>query len=233
MNTEAFTGKAQAYAEARPGYPDEVVEYVCKLAPTSAIFADIGAGTGKFTELLARYGNEIYAVEPNADMRKQLAITLTLFPNVKIVDGTAEATTLSDYSIDVITCAQAIGWFDLNAFRGECHRIGKSGVIIVSIYHYVPGDSYIPNNNRLTNKKATEIFFTNPAVQDFSYVTYHTREVWLQKWIQGYASVSDNPRLSDAEYEAHIAEANKIFDRDSVDGLLRKDSTVRVYSEKM
>ena len=97
----------------------------------------------------------------------------------------------------------------------------------------MPGDSYIPSNNRLTNKKATEIFFTNPAVQDFSYVTYHTREVWLQKWIQGYASVSDNPPLSEAEYEAHIIEANAVFDRESVDGILRKDSIVRVYSEKI
>ena len=76
MNTKKFTGKAQAYAYARPGYPNDAVDYIKTLAPAGAVFADIGAGTGKFTELLARQGHIIYAVEPNADMREQLAVTL-------------------------------------------------------------------------------------------------------------------------------------------------------------
>jgi len=134
MNTEAFTGKAQAYAKARPGYPDEAMMYICNLAAPNAVFADVGAGTGKFTALLARYGYDIYAIEPNADMRRELAITLAPYPNTKIVNGTAEATTIHGNSIDVITCAQAIGWFDLNAFRTECQRIGKCGAIVVSAY---------------------------------------------------------------------------------------------------
>ena len=50
MNTEAFTGRAQAYMKARPSYPDEAMEYIYGLAPMGAVFADIGAGTGKFTK---------------------------------------------------------------------------------------------------------------------------------------------------------------------------------------
>jgi 16S rRNA A1518/A1519 N6-dimethyltransferase RsmA/KsgA/DIM1 with predicted DNA glycosylase/AP lyase activity len=84
MITEQFTGRAQAYVKARPGYPDEAMEYIYNLSPQGAVFADIGAGTGKFTELLARYENEIFAIEPNADMREQLVITLAPFPNTKI-----------------------------------------------------------------------------------------------------------------------------------------------------
>ena len=53
MNTEAFTGKAQAYTNARPGYPDEATEYICSLVKPDAVFADVGAGTGKFTSLIA------------------------------------------------------------------------------------------------------------------------------------------------------------------------------------
>lgn len=90
MNTEKFTGKAAYYAQARPGYPETAIDYICALAPTNAVFADIGAGTGKFAELLAKRGYELFAVEPNADMREQLAETLKSFPNAKIVDGTAE-----------------------------------------------------------------------------------------------------------------------------------------------
>jgi 16S rRNA A1518/A1519 N6-dimethyltransferase RsmA/KsgA/DIM1 with predicted DNA glycosylase/AP lyase activity len=109
LNTEGFTGKAKAYAAARPGYPDEAINYICSLVPANAVFADIGAGTGKFTELIAQCGFEIYAVEPNADMREQLVVTLAQFPNAEIIIGTAEKSTLPDRSVDVITCAQALG----------------------------------------------------------------------------------------------------------------------------
>ena len=105
MNNEAFTGRAQAYTIARPGYPDEAIRYIRSLVPTDALFADIGAGTGKFTELIAMHGYSIFAVEPNDDMRAELVKTLAPFPNATIVEGTAENTTLSENSVDVITNA--------------------------------------------------------------------------------------------------------------------------------
>ena len=74
INIEAFSGKALAYSEARPGYPDKAIEHICRLIPQEAVFADIGAGTGKFTALLAKYGYKTFAVEPNTDMREQLTI---------------------------------------------------------------------------------------------------------------------------------------------------------------
>ena len=135
MNKEAFTGRAQAYTEARPGYSNEAVEYIYSLAAPNAVFADIGAGTGKFTELIARYGNEIFAIEPNADMLEQLAITLAPFKNARIFDGTAEATKLPDKCIDVITNAQALRRFNIDAFRTECKRIGKPNSVIITIFN--------------------------------------------------------------------------------------------------
>ena len=94
MSTENFTGKAEAYAKGRPGYPIEAIETIVGFAPSGAVFADIGAGTGKLTVKLAERGCSVFAVEPNADMRSQLAITLAPFPKAKIMDGTAEATTI-------------------------------------------------------------------------------------------------------------------------------------------
>lgn len=58
MNTELFSGKAEIYAKTRPGYPDDAMDYISSLIPTGAVVADIGAGTGKFTSLLARYGSQ-------------------------------------------------------------------------------------------------------------------------------------------------------------------------------
>lgn len=224
MNTELFSGKAEVYAKARPGYPDAAMEYIGKLVSPNAVFADIGAGTGKFTALLAKYGYSVLAVEPNADMREQLALTLSSYPNAKIINGSAEFTGLPDHSVDVITCAQALHWFDLDVFRTECRRIGKPGSLVIAIYNNTPGGS----STTLSNQ-STEVFYTNPTVREFPNPMFYTRESWLAYM----TSHSHDPLPSDPGYTAHIAEVNTIFDHENIDGLLRRDVVTMVYSERI
>jgi len=220
MNTELFTGKAQVYAKARPGYPDAVLEYIKSLVPPNAVFADIGAGTGKFTKLLARGGYAIYAVEPNADMREQLAVTLASCKNAKIVNASAEATTLPENSVDAITCAQALHWFDPNAFRAECRRIGKPGVMVIAVYNETPGGDSV-------KRGSTDAFFTRPTVREFPNPMLYTRESWQQYM----TSHSHDPLPSDPNYTAHIIKVNAIFDLENVDGFLHRGVVTKVYSE--
>ena len=229
MSTEAFTGRAQAYTKARPGYPGEAIEYIRSLVLTDAVFADIGAGTGKFTECIAKYGYKIFAIEPNSDMRAELKKTLAPYPNAGILIGTAEATTLPDHSVDVITCAQALGWFDLPAFRTECRRIGKPGVTVFSLHNTTPGDNFTPGSHRLSSKQAAEKFFQNPQVREFPNIILNTRE----RWIQARISISDSPKPSETGYDEYIAETNEIFDRYNVDGYLRSEMVTVIYSERM
>jgi len=224
MNTEIFSGKAELYAKARPGYPDAAIEYIRELMQSAAVIADIGAGTGKFTVSLAPYGYNIFAVEPNVDMRGELIKTLSHFPNVRVVDGSAEATTLSDHSVDVITCAQALHWFDLYAFRAECQRLGKPGVLVIAVYNNTPGGSSIEYS-----KQSTSVFFRNPVVREFPNPMYYTRESWLQYM----TSHSHDPLPSDPGYDKHIDEVNAIFDSENVDDLICREVVTKVYSEKM
>jgi len=222
MNTEQFTGRAQAYVKARPGYPDEAMEYIYKLAPMNAVFADIGAGTGKFTELLARYGNKIFAVEPNADMREQLTFTLVSFPNTKIYDGTGEATKIPDKSVDVIISAQALSKFDVEAYKAECLRIGKTDPIVVTLFNYEQGFG--------NYEKPLKVLYKNPTVFDFPNPVYFTRD----KWLLYHASMADVPMTeSDVHYKEYTAELNEVFDRKSIDGILRHDLITKVYSERI
>ena len=223
MMTEQFTGRAEAYVKARPGYPDEAVDYIYKLAPSGAAFADIGAGTGKFTELLARYGNEIFAVEPNADMRGQLVIALANFPNVKTFDGTAEATKIPGNSADVIVNAQALNKFDINAFRAECQRIGKPDAVAVSLWNGEEGEG-LGNYD-----KSIKAFYRNPIVREFPNPVMFTRE----RWHLYHSSMAGVPREFEPGYEEYTAELNEIFNRDSADGMLRHNLRTVVYSEKI
>lgn len=224
MNTENFTGKAEAYAKGRPGYPKAAIEAILSLAPSGTVFADIGAGTGKFTVKLAEHGYSVFAVEPNADMRRQLTITLAPFQNVKIMDGISEATTLPDHSVDILTVAHALHWFNLNAFRSECRRVVRPGGLVIAIYNHEPGremtDSY---------KQTVDEFFTNPTTWEFPNQMEYTRDNWLAY----IASQDDSPLPTDPGYDAHIAAINAVFDRDSVDGLLHLDRVTKVYSERI
>jgi len=223
MNTKEFSGRALAYTKARPGYPDEAIKYINALAKPDAVFADIGAGTGKFTELLAQYGHEIFAVEPNADMRDQLAVILASFPNVKIVGGAAEATTLPNHHVDVITNAQALNWFDIEAFRLVCQRIGKPNALVVTLYNYNCDE--VHGISRYD--KSTGALYRNPTVREFPNPIYFTRD----NWILYFLSMAGVPQPSESGYEAYISEINAKFDHDNVDGLLRLDLTTKVYSE--
>jgi ubiquinone/menaquinone biosynthesis C-methylase UbiE len=224
MSTEIFTGKAEAYASARPGYPGGAIDYICSLVPPDAVIIDVGAGTGKFTLPLAERGYSVFAVEPNADMREKLAETLSAHPNAKIINGSAEATTLPGACADIITCAQALHWLDPDAFWAECRRIGKPGGLVVAVYNITPG-----GNSGEVSGKSTDVFFTNPTVREFPNPVSYTRESWLQYM----TSRSRDPLPSDPGYAAHIAEENAVFDRESVNGRIRHDVVTKVYSERI
>ncbi len=124
MNTDRFTGKSGDYAAARPAYPAALVAWLARKGIGEGVrVADIGAGTGKFTAQLLGLGAEVWAVEPNADMRACLAGNLGAHPRCQIVGATAEATGLVPASVDLVTVAQAFHWFDAAAFARECARI--------------------------------------------------------------------------------------------------------------
>ena len=70
LATTRFSDRVENYVRYRPGYPPEVLKLLraeCGLQPAHAI-ADIASGTGIFTRLLLANGNQVFAVEPNAEM---------------------------------------------------------------------------------------------------------------------------------------------------------------------
>ncbi|MGN1415589.1 MAG: class I SAM-dependent methyltransferase [Oscillospiraceae bacterium] len=119
MNEEMFSGKADNYDRYRPSYPQKLIDYLFDVTLADSV-ADIGAGTGKFTECLAKKPWDIIAVEPNEDMLQKLRNNV---PSVKIIRAPAENTGIADHSVDLVTTAQAFHWFDAEGFKAECKRI--------------------------------------------------------------------------------------------------------------
>jgi SAM-dependent methyltransferase len=127
-----FSTQAGAYTQGRPDYPDELSNWLRRTVgiEAQASVVDLGAGTGKFTRLLAPLTDHLTAVEPVEAMRREFAKSL---PDTTIVPGTANALPLADGTVDAVVCAQAFHWFANDAVLAEIHRVlkpeGRLGLI--------------------------------------------------------------------------------------------------------
>lgn len=128
--TARFSSRVADYVRYRPGYPPALLDWLHRNigVPATTPVADIGAGTGISTRLLLDAGHPVVAVEPNAAMRAAAEHWLAAdHPQLTFVAGTAEATTLADASVGLVSAAQAFHWFDTGALRPEWRRILRPG----------------------------------------------------------------------------------------------------------
>lgn len=135
--TKRFSKRVENYLKYRPSYPPEIIPLLqreCGLRPESVI-ADLGSGTGLLSELFLKNGNQVYAVEPNAEMRAAGERVMAKYRNFISVNATAEDTTLPDGSMDLVIAGQAFHWFDRARARVEFKRILKSGGWVVLIWN--------------------------------------------------------------------------------------------------
>lgn len=136
-NTSRFEGKSEIYDKARSKYAPELFGYIRDVLKISdgSIFADIGSGTGIFTEQLILNGYRVYAVEPNSDMRKKAEKKLLSNELFTSIDGRDSETHLPDSSVDMVTAAQAFHWFNADGFKRECRRILRTGGRVMLVYN--------------------------------------------------------------------------------------------------
>lgn len=130
MNTHAtYTTKAEKYAKYRWDYAPEAVAAIFAIAKVTreSIIADIGAGSGILTRHFVGKVRQVFAVEPNAGMRREAAKRLPAGSGCAILAGSAEQVPLRDHSLDLVTVAQAIHWCEPESTRREFLRLLRSG----------------------------------------------------------------------------------------------------------
>ena len=133
-----FTGLAGDYARFRPGYAPQVAAAILSYVgrdPATIDAADIGAGTGIWTRMLAARGlHSVVAVEPNDDMRGQ-GIETSRGAGIVWRKGSAEATGLLDGSADLVSMASSLHWADFDKACDEFHRILRPGGVFAALWN--------------------------------------------------------------------------------------------------
>ncbi|GAA1341641.1 class I SAM-dependent methyltransferase [Arthrobacter roseus] len=135
--SEAFQTGADHYDRVRPGYPPDAVVGLIPAGAQDAV--DVGAGTGKLTTMLVDLGLNVKAVDPSSKMLEQLSRRL---PDVAVIAGTAEETSLPDSCSDVVTVAQAWHWCDPLMASAEAARILRRGGTLALIWNQL--DTSVP-----------------------------------------------------------------------------------------
>ena len=129
----SFSAAATAYAEHRPDYAQAAARWALEHASGARVL-DLGAGTGKLTATLVAVGAEVVAVEPDPTMLAELRRAL---PEVRALQGSAEALPLPDASIDAVLAGNAMHWFDMTVAGPEIARVLAPGGVLAGLWNVI------------------------------------------------------------------------------------------------
>jgi SAM-dependent methyltransferase len=123
-----FSTQAQYYARYRPHYPDELYAALAALTTDHALAWDCGTGNGQAAVALSAWYKEVFATDPS---EQQISHCMPADRIIYKVEK-AEHSSLKDASVDLLTIANALHWFDPDAFYAEVNRVLKPGGIIAA-----------------------------------------------------------------------------------------------------
>lgn len=247
---QRFSNRVTDYVRYRPGYPAEILPLLqtwTHFRPEHVV-ADIGSGTGLLSKLFVDFGNRVFGVEPNAEMRAAGEEFLDAYPNFTSIAGSAEATTLPSDSVDFVAAGQAFHWFQMPAARNEFHRILKPGgrVLVIWNERLLDETAFLREYEELLNRfgtdyaKVSESYpraeqmlefyganeFTSHALPNFQEFDFEGLSGRLRS--SSYAPPAGHP-----QFEPMMKELRRLFDAHHQGGVVRMDYRTRVYTGKL
>lgn len=123
-----FSEIAQQYDRNRPDYPSEIFQYLAMVCDDHQLAWDVGTGTGQAAVQLAKQFDRVIATDESVE---QVAHGKRV-PNVTYRVERAENSSLDDESVDLVTVAQALHWFDFDGFMKEVDRVLKPGGVFAA-----------------------------------------------------------------------------------------------------
>jgi len=126
-----FSNNSSQYASSRPLYPEKLFKYLSKISPSNTLAWDCATGNGQAALGLSSHFESVIATDASS---KQINFAMKR-DNINYKVASAEMSNLKGNSIDLVTVATAVHWFDLNKFYKEVERVcKKNGVLATWIY---------------------------------------------------------------------------------------------------
>lgn len=247
---QRFSNRVTDYVRYRPGYPAEILPLLQTWTGFHAdhVVADIGSGTGLLSKLFLDFGNRVFGVEPNAEMREAGEEFLGAYPNFTSIAGSAEATTLPSDSVDFVAAGQAFHWFQMPAAREEFHRILKpeGRVLVIWNERLLDETAFLREYEALLNRfgtdyaKVSESYPRTEQMLEFfapNEFTSHSLPNFQEFDLDGLSgrlrSSSYAPPPGHPQFEPMMKELRRVFDAHQQHGVVRMDYRTRVYAGKL
>lgn len=251
MNTnDKFAHRVEDYQKYRPGYPAAIVDMLEKECGLThdATLVDLGSGTGLLTELFLGQDYAITGVEPNDAMRGAGEARMEGFGSLfTSVNGSAEATTLADSSVDFIVAGQAFHWFDLNDAPAEFRRVLKPGgwVVLIwnerrtkasafmSAFELVMGKFGVNYPGAIKRRLEPDELRQVLRVDEILLYSFENRQMLTKEGLMGRVrSASYCPLVEDARYEFMMKELRGMFEIYAFSGKVTLEYDTQVFVAK-
>lgn len=200
MNTfkNHFSSNSDQYHLYRPSYPDDLFKWLASITPATNLAWDCATGTGQAALQLARYFDQVIA----SDASRQQIDQATNHPNIRYQVATENNPDIDAATVDLITVAQALHWFDRDIFFNEVRRVLKPGGILAvwsynlltvtadidqlinHLYHVIL-DGFWPEERHLIEENYQSITLPFPNIDALS---FHMNQHWNLPQLMGYLS---------------------------------------------
>ncbi|ORX52295.1 S-adenosyl-L-methionine-dependent methyltransferase [Hesseltinella vesiculosa] len=131
---------ALSYMNFRPSYNKLAMQSFLQHHHGDRLLAvDLGCGPGTATLLLTDCFDQVIGIDPSDSMLVTARSTAKAkgITNVDFVQGSDHKLPLADHSVDLLTIAQSLHWFDPTLFLPEAKRVLKpSGTLVAWGYMY-------------------------------------------------------------------------------------------------
>jgi len=134
LHTNPFASEAAQYAHLRPTYPDSLFTFLATTVASRDVAWDCATGNGQAATHLARRFGRVIATDESAEMIAQAPRV----PRIEYRAAEAEDSGIEARSVDLVTVASAIHWFDLDKFYAEVRRVVKPGGVLAAWTYYTP-----------------------------------------------------------------------------------------------